>query len=265
MTAWPNPALEKFVASFGDELVFAQVLIQRQGHAYALRHVGDRKTPETELRVVAVSNLREVAQTTADGAFRPLKSAPNLRAGWRTPVSNDAELGNALNHLYPGAVADWFAVQAGSPPVTHYREFTGRQTGMYRSTTLLNDEQASQMTRACCHVRFCLKRRLWTVPGLAADAASEKSMIPCLEPCAVLLEFARKVLRIEQEHAIPIAGAPAELETIALESLLERPSVELREADFGAARNPRRVQWLLEKLKPFFAAGRAAGNSPEEK
>jgi hypothetical protein len=84
MTALPNPALEKFVASFGDELLFAQVLIRRQGRAYSLRHVGDRKTPETELRVVAVPDLREVAQTAAAGAFRPLKSAPNLRLGWRT-------------------------------------------------------------------------------------------------------------------------------------------------------------------------------------
>jgi len=28
---------------------------------------------------------------------------------------------------------------------------------------------------------------------------SEKSVIPCLEPCAILLEFARKTARLEQQ------------------------------------------------------------------
>ncbi len=108
--------------------------------------------------------------------------------------ANNTELEAALQHLYPGAITDWFAAQAQPAPVTHYREFTDRQTGMYRVTTMLSDEQAAVMARACCHRRFCLKRRLWTVGSLGPEASGEKSLIPCLEPCAILLEFARKAL-----------------------------------------------------------------------
>jgi hypothetical protein len=97
--------------------------------------------------------------------------------------------------LYPGAVADWFATQAAQPPVTSYREFTSRQTGMYRITTHLDDAAVAAVIHACCHKDFCLKRRLWTVEGAAPDAADAKSLIPCLEPCAILLEAARKAAR----------------------------------------------------------------------
>jgi hypothetical protein len=255
MTAITNPALQKFAGSFGDELVIAQVLIRRQQDGFELRHTADRSRVEVELRAVPLAHLRELAQFTEKGAFRPLKSAPNLRSGWRTSASNDAELGEALNQLYPGAVADWFAVQSAVPPVTHYREFTGRQTGMYRITTLLSDEQAARMSRACCHAAFCLKRRLWTVPGLLPDSVAEKSMIPCLEPCAVLLEFARKVARLEQEDRHSTAVGSGELATLiaALEHLLENSGATVREADFSAPTNPRRVRWLLERWKPLLA------------
>jgi len=260
MSASPNPALEKFVASFGDELVLAQVLIRRQARGFELRHVADRARAETALRSVPVPGLREVAQCTTYGAFRPLKSAPNLPSGWRTLPATDAELGTALNHLYPGAVADWFAVQSGAPKVTHYREFTGRQTGMYRITNMLNDDQAGRMTRACCAAKFCLKQRLWTVPGLVPDVAEGKSIIPCLEPCAVLLEFARKAMRIEQEDAVRVALAPSDLETIKamLENWIENSDLKIREADFNSATNPRRVQLLVEKLNPVLAMNHAA-------
>jgi hypothetical protein len=40
------------------------------------------------------------------------------------------------------------------------------------------------------------------------------------EPCAVLLEFARKAMRLEQESAIPLACAPGELETIELRLII---------------------------------------------
>ena len=259
MTTFVNPAVQKFVATLGDELLLAQVLIRRHGRGFALRHVADRARADAELRVVSVAGLRELAQVTETGAFRSLKSAPNLRQGWRTGVADDLELETALNHLYPGALADWFAAQSDAPPVTHYREFTGRQTGMYRITTMLNDEQAARMIRACCHTRFCLKRRLWTVGSLAADTASEKSMIPCLEACAVLLEFARKAARLEQEDRVPFAVGAGDLETIeaALHAALERGADGVREANFGVATNPRRLQWVLEKLQCLLAATRA--------
>jgi hypothetical protein len=49
---------------------------------------------------------------------------------------------------------------------------------MYRITTMLQDAIAGAAIRACCHVDFCLKRRLWSVEGLEADAAGAKEPHP---------------------------------------------------------------------------------------
>ena len=252
MTA-PNPALEKFTAQFGGEFLVAQVLIRRLPRGFELRHETDRDASADSLRAVPPGDLRALAQSTGGGAFRPLKSAPTLVAGWITTAGTPEQLELALSQLYPGFLADWIAAQSPVPPITHYREFTGRQTGMYRVTTMLTDGQAAQMIRACCHSRFCLKRRLWTVPGLDPDAADAKSVIPCLEPCAVLLEFARKAARLEQEEKITATVAPSDLETLraALEQTLAAPASTGREADFNSPANPRRVQLLLGKLDQY--------------
>ncbi len=262
MAVLNNPALTGFCAQLSPELVLAQVRVRRHAAGFELRHMSDRTAAPESLRTVVVAELRALANHTAAGEFRPIKAAPNLRAGWRCVVAGEAELEAALNQLYPGAVADWFAAQQPVPPVTHYRDFTARQSGMYRITTMLTDAQAGQVIRACCDARFCLKRRLWTVDGLTPDAADTKSLIPCLEPCAVLLEFARKAVRTEQEENKPaVTLAPAEVASLvtALETVLAQPSVGRREADFSAADNPRRLQLLREKLQGFASLAGAGG------
>lgn len=244
MAAFENRALNAFVAQLGAERVFAQVLLRREGAGFTLRHVEDACVAEEALRLMPGEGLHDWAQTTEAGAFRPLKSAPNLRRGWHARVGDAAGLGTALDRLYPGALADWFAARAPEPPVTNYREFTARQTGMYRITTFPDDARAGQIARACCDRRFCLKRRLWSVPGLAADAEAEKSLIPCLEPCAVLLEFARKVVRWEQEGELPAVITPETARH--LEEKLAQPPAGQREADFDSPDNPRRLALLVQ-------------------
>lgn len=254
MAAVINPALAAFCTQLGTELVLAQVQVRRQPSGFDLRHVNDRGSVVDSLQPVPVAGLRALANHTAAGEFRPIKAAPNLRSGWLCRVTSETELEAALNQLYPGAIADWFAAQQPALPVTHYRAFTARQSGMYRITTMLPDAQAAQVIRACCDARFCLKRRLWTVDGLAPDAAEGKSLIPCLEPCAVMLEFARKAVRIEQEEHKPVITlAPSEVTSLlaALDNSLAHPPPGQREADLAAADNPRRLQLLRERLQGF--------------
>ena len=257
VTSANHPALQAFVAQIGRELVLAQALIRRDESGYELRHVADRDRAAKTLRELRLSDLRQLARFAASGAFRPLKAAPSLPAGWLLRVNDDAALETALNHLYPGTIADWFAALSPSPPVTNYREFSNRQRGMYRVTTMLDDAQAARVARACCHKNCCLKRRIWTVNGLASEAVEAKSLIPCLEPCAVLLEFARKATRMEQEQKLKLELSPSEAVTlaVALRTALAHPDTTLREADFNAPGNPRRIQLLLEKIQPLAAAG----------
>jgi hypothetical protein len=206
-----NPALAAFVAGLEAESVFGQVWIRRMQRGYELRHVADRQCDAASLRLLEEKDIRPLAQFTAASAFRPLKSAPDLQRGWRAEARDAQALGAALNQLYPGAVADWFAARAASPPVTSYRQFTSRQTGMYRITTRLNDAAAAAVIGACCHKDFCLKRRLWSVEGLPPDAPAEKSALPCLEPCAILLESARKAARAELDKRAQSRPNPAGL------------------------------------------------------
>lgn len=257
-----NPALTAFCDLLAPELLLAQVLVRRTAAGFELSHADDRDAQPETLSSVPLAELRALANHTAAGAFRPIKSAPNLRAGWLCRVASDSELDLALNQLYPGAIADWFAAQQTVPPVTHYREFTERQTGMYRITTMLSDPHAAQVIRACCEARFCLKRRLWSVDGLAPDAPTAKSLIPCLEPCAVMLEFARKAVRIDQEEARPaITLAPSEVTSLlaALDAAVARPAASQREADLAADDNPRRLQLLRLKIQSFAPVATESG------
>ena len=191
----------EFAAQIGNELLLAQVLIRRAGTGYELRHAADRDAAPNTLREIKLDETRNLAQYTATGEFRPLKSAPTLPRGWLLKLNDDAELAVALNMLYPGALADWFAARTPRPPVTSYRDYTNRQSGMYRVTAMLTDAQAGGVTREVCAPGACLKRRLWTIDGLEPDDPEKKSLIPCLEPCAVLLEAARKAFRATQKYA----------------------------------------------------------------
>jgi hypothetical protein len=254
--------MQTLLDSMGAEFLWGQVIIRQDGNGFALRHLSDKDRSEEDLETV--EDLRKIAMHRSDGAFRPLKSAPNVRPGWHAKAKDISGLEAALNHLYPGSIADWFAARATEPPVTNYREFTNRQSGMYRTTQMLNDAQAANVIKACCLPRLCLKQRIWTVSGLKRDPTETKSAIPCLEPCAVLLEFARKAMRIEQEEKMTVQLSASEAATLgaALEKLMNNPELLGREGDTSSPLNPRRVQLLLEKHAELFH--RSEPLEPEE-
>jgi len=262
MPVLENPALNALAALIGEQFILAQIFIRRMGKGYELRHAEDQAKPESELPLFAPNDARSLAQFTAKGAFRPLKSAPNLRRGWRILAPDLPALGLVLDQLYPGALADWSASQSRVPPVTNYREYAGRQTGIYRITARLDDGQAARVIRACCHAQFCLKRRLWSVSGLEAETGLEKSVIPCLEPCAVFLEFARKAMRLEQGDKASASLPVEDWQSIAaaLEMAARNPEPAVREGDVANGQNPRRLQLVRERLQPLLN-GLASGAS----
>lgn len=244
-----------FAARIGEATHLAQVTIRRNAAGFELRHVDDDSASRASLRPVDALELRHLSQFTSTRFFRPLKSSPDLPSGWRLDAPDVLALEFALNQLYPGAVADWYVAQENPGAVTHYRKYTERQTGMYRVTALLSDASAREVVQACCDARFCLKQRLWTVDGLAAESSGSKSQIPCLEPCPVLMEFARKAARIDQEGALSRGLRPDEVQS--LQALLDQagrlPSAA-RQADFSDPLNPRRLQLLRLRIAAPAAA-----------
>lgn len=239
-----NPALPRFLERLSRPFAVGQVVVRRHPRGFELRHVSDAEAPEEPLQKTSISELRTLAAFTQAGQFRPLKSAPDLRAGWRCIAADEPELERALHHLYPGFLPDWFSTLAGMPPVTHFRPFMTRQMGRYRAVHSLSDAEAAPVVRACCAARFCLKRRLWTVKGLATDAVEEKSAMPCLEPCAILLEFARHATAEVQN-----ASGASLTRSMPSKAPGDAISAPVRTADFSDPRNPRCIQLQIERGK----------------
>ncbi|MFT4689672.1 MAG: DR2241 family protein [Verrucomicrobiia bacterium] len=248
-------ACESFLARLDQETVLGQTRIRRTGSSLEIRHIDDQETDASQLEQLSLAGLCEWVQTTQEGHYRPLKSAPTLRPGWRFTANSDEAFEAAFQQLYPGAIPDLHAILGGTATPTSYREYTDRQTGMYRIATKLDDDEVENVVKACCDPRFCLKERRWEIsPDAACDAATDR--IPCLEPCAILLELARKAVRIEQEAKLDSGFSKSELESI--QTALHSASTQIveREAEFGNARNPRRnallklkVDSLLTKLR----------------
>jgi sirohydrochlorin cobaltochelatase len=190
-----NPALQAFIPSVPPEKVWAQVLIQPADRTFTLRHVADHDLPPNQLKRLSLSELRQLAMFTASGQFRPLRSSPDLPRGWTFTCDGPEELWRALQELYPGSIPDWFAAESPNPPITHYRDLTNRQTGMYRITQLLSDDQAAMSPALPAAPAFVSNAAFGPFPALLRTLPPKKSAIPCLEPCAILLELARKAAR----------------------------------------------------------------------
>lgn len=193
-----NPWLNYFVAARWDEVVIAHVLVKRTSGGFELRHTSNGNTKVGDLKAMRPQDARKIANFNSDGEYRPLKSTPDLPNGWMIRANSPQELEEALNHFYPNALADRFALNQKPPPITSYRAFTERQTGMYRITTFLSDANLARVIDNLCTSK-CLKQRLWTSGEIPTDSVENKSAIPCLEPCAILLEAARKEVRAIQE------------------------------------------------------------------
>jgi hypothetical protein len=162
-----------------------------------------------------------------------LKSAPNLRPGWRA-AAMDGEALDLLAALRLSWRGRGLVCRAIGSTAGHFLSgFTARQTGMYRITTMLDSDQiAGAAIRACCACRFLPQAAAVDGGRFGAGRARSKSIIPCLEPCALMLEFARKVARLEQNATPSIRGAQAS---------------DAAEGDFDAPNNPRRLRFNLEK------------------
>lgn len=247
--------------------VFGQIWICRVDAGFEVRHNEDRDQAPADLKTLGLKDLRPMATFRKDGAFRPLRVAPDLKTGWRVALSSVDELTSALHSIYPGALADWHAVETEGVDkhVQNYRDFTNRQTGMYRLTQKLTDHEIGQTARACCHPNFCLKRRLWTAPHAPAQDVKETSVIPCLEPCAVLMEMARGTARNAQQdvQALPLTSRELEIIEAALDQALAHPPTDVRVGEVARIENPRRIQLLRERLEDLKAETEAQSSGSD--
>lgn len=167
-----------------------QILIRPALPGFELRHFADNGL-EHLAAYEGADFARQLANLDDAGQYRPLKTAPNLRRGWRLTVPDLAELRRALDFFYPAMLGLMRSYQNGQLVPVGLRETLGRQTGMYRITQMITDEQARTMTDHFC--AGCMKCRLWDGQTPTAD----RHMIPllCQEACNLLVAEARRVVK----------------------------------------------------------------------
>ena len=174
--------------------VVGQIAITRIGESWELRHTDDTGELQSFTRW---QDARSLATLTDAGAFRPIKTTRDLRHGWRLVLSTVAEVVRALDYFYPAMLGLWNAAEL---PATDLRETLARQTGMYRITQKLTDDQAQKLIGK--HCALCMKTMLWK---LAANQPIEslppekyqRAAFPllCREACNFLVGHARTVVK----------------------------------------------------------------------
>src|SRR5438270_13825617 len=104
----------------------------------------------------------EIAKYDDVGNYRPLKTAPNLRHGWRLELETLEDLRHALDYFYPGRLAVFAAWKSDKLKTTPLRETLDRQSGMYRVAARISDSQINDLVADFCRSNGgCLRTILW--------------------------------------------------------------------------------------------------------
>jgi 4Fe-4S iron-sulfur cluster binding domain/DR2241 stabilising domain len=189
--------LEQWLESVWTPRAIGQVAIVRRRE---LRHHADLALAAPELRTLPdLAALREVVKTNAAGAFRPLRGAPDLPRGWRIVLPDAASVAEALNIVYPAALASWNAREEGRLAVTPFPATAQRQTGMYRLVQVATEPQIDETVAAVC-AAGCLRQRLWQPASLIAPAPEELPVY-CPEACNFFVAQLRERVAAEKKAA----------------------------------------------------------------
>jgi len=146
--------------------------------------------------------------------YRPLKTAPNLRHGWRLALQDLSGLHAALDLFYPGRLAAFLAFEMSELSTTPLRMTLDRQSGMYRIAAQITDDEADNLVGNFCRSNGgCLRTILWrrdaegTLPSTQLppekfepkhdQTGGSKPVVPllCQEACNLLVAEARKVVQ----------------------------------------------------------------------
>src|SRR5437870_5977177 len=148
-------------AALTDRFHFGQIVIQKTNGGFVLSHRDDEV--RTDLQTFRnAEEAVEIAKYDDAGDYRPLKTAPNLRHGWRLELANVEELRRALDYLYPSRLAVFRAWKSGYLKTTALRETLDRQSGMYRVAAKISDPQINDLVMDFCRSDTgCLRTILW--------------------------------------------------------------------------------------------------------
>ncbi|MCA1659195.1 MAG: hypothetical protein LC642_01445 [Verrucomicrobiaceae bacterium] len=205
--------------AFGDWLAaglrcIGQIAIEcRDDGSFTLTHRDDASRNDLAPQSHA-EDAAELARFDDAGNYRPLKTAPNVRHGWRLMLRDVGELRRAFDLFYPGRLAAFFAFEKHELMATPLRETLGRQSGMYRIAAQIDDRAADELVGDFCRSDGgCLRTILWRrdpggtvastqLPAVKFDPLFDQTgggrpVVPllCQEACNLLVAEARKVVQ----------------------------------------------------------------------
>jgi sirohydrochlorin cobaltochelatase len=209
-------AIERaFEAALTDRCCIGQILVRKTSGGCTLCHREDECRDDLEVFRDA-EDASAIARFDDAGNYRPLKTAPNLRRGWRLELLDPAELRRALDYFYPGRLATFSAWKKNRLATTPLRETLDRQSGMYRIAAKIADDQLDDVVANFCRSdRGCLRTILWKRDqrgGLASpklppakfdpgqdQTGRDEEAIPllCQEACGLLVNECRKAVKLE--------------------------------------------------------------------
>ena len=201
---------------------FGQILIQKTAGRFVLSHRDDETVDQMQLSRSADDAI-EIAKHDDAGNYRPLKTAPNLRHGWRLELETREDLRRALDYFYPGRLAVFAAWKNDKLHTTPLRETLDRQSGMYRVAAKISDAQINDLVANFCRSNGgCLRTILWKrdadgtiastklskekfdpgydqVQALGGPGSTPPATVPllCQEACNLLVAECRKVVKGE--------------------------------------------------------------------
>ena len=221
--------LEK-VCNDSRNFCVGQILVRKtSAGGFSLSHRDEEAADQLKI-FRAPEDAVEIAKYDDAGNYRPLKTAPNLRRGWRLELETLEDLRHALDYFYPGRLAMFAARKSHKLQTSPLRETLDRQSGMYRVAAKISDSQIDNLVGNFCRSNGgCLRTILWKrdasgaiastklpkekfdpasdqarvcsrrPPGDARASHSEVATIPllCQEACNLLVAECRKVVKGE--------------------------------------------------------------------
>jgi sirohydrochlorin cobaltochelatase len=142
--------IEEICNGVAAPFYFGQILVtRREGAGFVLLHREDASLDQLQTYQDAEDAI-EIAKYDDAGNYRPLKTAPNLRHGWRLELDTIEELRIALDYFYPSRLAVFAAWKSGNLKMTALRETLDRQSGMYRVAAKISDLQINDLVANFC-------------------------------------------------------------------------------------------------------------------
>jgi sirohydrochlorin cobaltochelatase len=218
-------ALESWIAA-GFRSIGQITITPQSNGGYELRHAEDFAREDLHLHT-SVDDARVLSFFDDANVYRPLKTAPTLRHGWRLLAGSAGALRAALDHFYPSMTALWLSHLEGELRPVPLRETLSRQTGMYAATKRLLDDEGQELVGMACASSACTKRMLWPFsenqpltqlpaedlscePRVMADGSHQIPLL-CHEACNILVAACREVVKKREraQSPQPSAASPA--------------------------------------------------------